>query len=649
MLIEDLKVGCFQIALLFLLGINYMIVAMSHNLSVYHNYTPKFYCESSDGVNKTYGCVSNPSNNLNSNSSMMINNQVLTFCTSEYIFSTEYGERSTVTDWGLICERSYLKDLSVTIYYVGVLIGAWIAGILTDRIGRLPVLALCLYTQGTMAVATYIVQSYPVFLALRGLQGVFAQGLQSSTYILVLELFPAKFRTLVSSVMGVAWVLGLLLLAILSYIIPDWRILQLGVSVPTATTVLYIWIIPDSPRWLIAKGKTTEADISLEKIGNYNNCCCGNKSRRELVAENSENATPIKLERKSQIFSNDEKDPTESEAVNLLTPTTSSNRSSRHKVEEPLKRISHCGSDVISPNEENQEEQIARVEYQIIDNNLISDEKIESTEVKNEEKAETKEVSNSKISNKCCSSDNKLFIKYGMIISCQWLSVSVMNSLIIRFLPNVVENRHINFVIGGILELTIYVVIYFILSRHGRRLPMGVCQTLNSVICIVIAGLVFLPRVTAFWIGSMKIILLLLGKLTAVSTFAIIYLYTIELFPTVVRATSLGLCVIVSTIGSISTPYILLLANNASTGLFIFAGLLCLTSSLLCIALPETLGNYLPDNFQDMRNLGKVELIKSNNMDDGASEREILREKLFSETWVDAGNGIIVNFNENKI
>jgi len=84
-------------------------------------------------------------------------------------------------------------------------------------------------------------QSYPTFLALRGLQGVFVQGLQNSTYILSLELFPARSRTLVALIMQVFWSIGLVLLAVLSYVIPDWRILQLAVSVPTAITVLYIW------------------------------------------------------------------------------------------------------------------------------------------------------------------------------------------------------------------------------------------------------------------------------------------------------------------------------------------------------------------------------------------------------------------------
>ena len=75
-----------------------------------------------------------------------------------YSWETENVERSIVTDWFLICEKRYLIYYGSMIYYVGLSIGAWVAGILADRIGRLPVLAICLYTQGTMAVTTYFVQ-----------------------------------------------------------------------------------------------------------------------------------------------------------------------------------------------------------------------------------------------------------------------------------------------------------------------------------------------------------------------------------------------------------------------------------------------------------------------------------------------------------
>ena len=43
-------------------------------------------------------------------------------------------------------------------YLGGLLVGAVLAGILADRLGRLPVLAMCLYAQGTMAVALNVVQ-----------------------------------------------------------------------------------------------------------------------------------------------------------------------------------------------------------------------------------------------------------------------------------------------------------------------------------------------------------------------------------------------------------------------------------------------------------------------------------------------------------
>uniref|UniRef100_A0A0C9RV89 SLC22A8 protein n=1 Tax=Fopius arisanus TaxID=64838 RepID=A0A0C9RV89_9HYME len=322
MSIEGTRVGCFQVLLLFLLAINCIIVAMSHALPAFHNYTPRFYCESLNGSNRRYGCARGEEGG---NSTI---GDAMEFCQTEYKFVADRGEESVVTDWGLVCERSYLRDLANIVYYVGVSIGALVAGITADRFGRLPVLAICLYAQGTMAVATYIVQSYPVFVGLRGLQGIFAQGLHASTYILILELFPTKFRTLVFTVMGIAWALGLELLAGLSYIILDWRILQLAVSVPTAITVLYVGIIPESPRWLMAKGKTTEADMALENITKYNACCCGSKVRREIVTDNSENTTPVTSSRKSRVF-DDSKDLNESEAVNLLTPTNSAHRNSR--------------------------------------------------------------------------------------------------------------------------------------------------------------------------------------------------------------------------------------------------------------------------------------------------------------------------------
>lgn len=60
-----------------------------------------------------------------------------------------------------------------------------------------------------------------------------------------------------------------------------------------------------------------------------------------------------------------------------------------------------------------------------------------------------------------------------------------------------------------------------------------------------------------FVIDLVRTIVLLFGRVTVISTIAITYLYAVELFPTVVRGTCLGLCTVFAQIGSLSIPQVL--------------------------------------------------------------------------------------------
>lgn len=53
----------------------------------------------------------------------------------------------------------------------------------------------------------------------------------------------------------------------------------------------------------------------------------------------------------------------------------------------------------------------------------------------------------------------------------------------------------------------------------------------------------------------------MLGKLSITATFAVIFVYTTELFPTVIRDTGLGICNSAARLGSIAAPYIALLGQ----------------------------------------------------------------------------------------
>ncbi|XP_071638253.1 organic cation transporter protein [Temnothorax longispinosus] len=690
---EEAKVGCFQMVLVLLLGINYVIVAMSHALPVFHNYTPKFYCQTKDSTNKSFGCQ------IAANSSIVANLTsaspevpVLTSCSGKYRFVTEFTENSVVTEWGLVCEKRYLSFLGPTVYYTGVLLGAWITGLLTDRIGRLPIQAICLYAQGTMAVALYIVQNYPAFLALRGLQGVFVQGLQNSTYILSLELFPARSRTLVALIMQISWSIGLVLLAVLSYAIPDWRILQLAVSVPTAITVLYIWIIPESPRWLLARGKSTEADMALERIAIYNSCCIGLRTKNILVQEAcvKSNTTPMKPERKSRVTSVElEKaradENQREEATNLLneselnkrkiiertleansiesenkfsnvelrreTPSSAEDFDKRH-----LPSSSKCdrNAKIISQSEGDQGISLKGAEEVVVLRRIKKEKTNENEEkTRNSIKKQTANKISSTFKNAI---ESSILRKYGAIMICQWWTSTIACSILDDLAPSFPVNRHITFALGAALEMATYTFVYFVLSRYGRRLPMCTYQSLNGVVCILIAAFFILTTATAPWADLAKTIMLLFGRVTITSTLSIAYLYTIEIFPTVIRGSCLGLCVVFAKIGSLSIPHLLLLKHHVSLPIpLLVVGMLCLFSGVLALILPETLNKILPDQVVDVENVIGNNNCKSDGVniendvkEEDLTERQILREKLFSEDWVDAGNGILVNFTENK-
>ncbi|XP_011647438.1 solute carrier family 22 member 3-like [Pogonomyrmex barbatus] len=686
---EEAKVGCFQMVLVLLLGINYVIVAMSHALPVFHNYTPKFYCQVKDSTNKSYGCQTAANSSIVANLTFATSEvSILTSCSGQYRFVTEFAENSVITEWGLVCEKRYLSFLGPTVYYIGVLLGAGITGFLADRIGRLPVQAICLYAQGTMAVALYIVQSYPAFLALRGLQGVFVQGLQNSTYILSLELFPTRSRTLISLIMQISWSIGLILLAVLSYVIPDWRILQLAVSVPTAITVLYIWIIPESPRWLLAREKLTEADMALERIAKYNSCCIGSRTKNIPVQEVcvKSNKTPIKPERKSRVPSIEFKktkadENQQEESTNLLNgiesneqkitertsvtdSTTSKNRFSNIELrsEAPSLAENFDKGHLPSSSKCNRRSKIMtqskcdqRISLKDAEEVVLRRAKKEKT-CENEDKTEDSIKKQSRIKINLTFKNaikSSILRKYGAIMIYQWWISAIASSIFDDLAPSFSINRHITFALGGVLEMATYTFVYFVLSRYGRRLPMCIYQSLNGIVCILIAVFFILIPTTALWTDFVKTIILLFGRVTITSTLSVVYLYTVEIFPTIIRGSCLGLCVIFAKIGSLSMPYLLLSRQHISLPILLLViGILCFVSGALTLIIPETLNKILPDQVENVivgNSICKNDVNTENEVkEEDRTERQILREKLFSEDWVDAGNGILVNFTENK-
>ena len=60
--------------------------------------------------------------------------------------------------------------------------------------------------------------------------------------------------------------------------------------------------------------------------------------------------------------------------------------------------------------------------------------------------------------------------------------------------------------------------------------------------------------------GTAKTALALIGKFGATASFAVVYLYTAELYPTQIRSTGVGMCSMMARIGGFAAPQVCILS-----------------------------------------------------------------------------------------
>uniref|UniRef100_A0A8C6U7W3 Solute carrier family 22 member 7a n=1 Tax=Neogobius melanostomus TaxID=47308 RepID=A0A8C6U7W3_9GOBI len=77
-----------------------------------------------------------------------------------------------------------------------------------------------------------------------------------------IEWTDVKHRTFTGTVMSLSWSVGSMLLALMAFLIRDWRQLSLAVTVP-------LWL-PESARWLLVNGKPKEARRTLVRCAKIN-------------------------------------------------------------------------------------------------------------------------------------------------------------------------------------------------------------------------------------------------------------------------------------------------------------------------------------------------------------------------------------------
>lgn len=100
--------------------------------------------------------------------------------------------------------------------------------------------------------------------------------------IYAIELVRPEKRTRVGILCTGCYTLGTIILAGLAYIVPKWRELSLLCSMPELLLLGVWWIVPESPRWLLAKNKSVEIKEFLRFTAKINRKILGSNTLNKL-------------------------------------------------------------------------------------------------------------------------------------------------------------------------------------------------------------------------------------------------------------------------------------------------------------------------------------------------------------------------------
>ncbi|XP_033124209.1 organic cation transporter protein-like [Anneissia japonica] len=195
----------------------------------------------------------------------------LTECRSGWIYDNEIYGDTVVTDWNLVCDKNWMRQLGKSIVLLGKLIGSFVFGQLSDKFGRKKILMIALIIQVVSGVASSLSKSFPVFIVFQFLVGSTCSGVFITAFVFVTEMVGPSWRTFIGITIEYFYTFGYIILAGVAYALRDWKNIELALSLPSILLFSYYWLIPESPRWMIAKGRYDEGMKVLKKIAKINN------------------------------------------------------------------------------------------------------------------------------------------------------------------------------------------------------------------------------------------------------------------------------------------------------------------------------------------------------------------------------------------
>uniref|UniRef100_A0A3B4BCH6 Major facilitator superfamily (MFS) profile domain-containing protein n=1 Tax=Periophthalmus magnuspinnatus TaxID=409849 RepID=A0A3B4BCH6_9GOBI len=209
-----------------------------------------------------------------------------------------------------------------SVVYLGMMIGAFFWGGMSDKVGRRQCLLICMSTNGFFAFLSSFVQGYGLFLLCRLIAGFGIGGAVPIVFSFFAEVLSREKRGEHLSWLCMFWMIGEIYASAMAWaIIPhygwsfsmgsayqfhSWRVFVVVCALPCVCAVVALTFMPESPRYYLEVGKHDEAWMILKQIHDTNMRARGQpekvftvnrikipKQLDELVEMESESGNPV--------------------------------------------------------------------------------------------------------------------------------------------------------------------------------------------------------------------------------------------------------------------------------------------------------------------------------------------------------------------
>ncbi|XP_040006457.1 solute carrier family 22 member 5-like isoform X2 [Xiphias gladius] len=420
-------------------------------------------------------------------------------CVNGWSYSRDVYQSTIVSEFDLVCSEQWKQPLTSTLYFLGVLVGSFTSGQLSDRYGRKPVFFFTMAVQTIFTIVQIFSPSWTVFSILLFLSGLGQIANYIAAFVLGTETLTGNVRIMFASLgvcMGFA--IGYMMLPLFAYFLRSWKSLLLAISLPGLLYIPLWWFLPESPRWLLSQGRIEEAEAIV----------------RNAAKKNKVEAPQVIFE----LYSADEKK-------------------------------------MLSKNEKH---------HNVLD--LIRTSNIRSTT---------------------------------LILCLLWFTLSTGYYGLSLNATQLGTNPYISCFISAAIEVPSYISSWLILQYFPRRLSSSCTMLLGGV------SLYFIQLVPTT-LTELSVALEMLGKFGFATSTAMIFAYTGELYPTVLRNTATGTCSSFSRVGSCTAPFLLQLRVYSRYLPYIILGTLAVVSAFCTLFLPESFGQPLPETIQQMHKKKRI-------------------------------------------